>query len=170
MTTWQVEFDYSRSLGILSESEISTLNAMEDHLGEAAIGQDAHGALSAILTLEAGSHDKALHDADVRMADAIREFQLDPGDIVEARALTEERAEDEVNTPNYPDIVSAVEAADILGVSRQRLHQLYREHPDFPDPLYELRTGPLWVRAGIEAFNERWTRKPGRPRRDLAEH
>jgi hypothetical protein len=33
----------------------------------------------------------------------------------------------------------------------------------FPEPVYELRTGKLWLRAAIEAFASR-QRKPGRPR------
>lgn len=43
-------------------------------------------------------------------------------------------------------------AAEELGVTRQRLHQLHRDHPDFPDPLYQLRTGPLWARAAVTTF------------------
>lgn len=65
--------------------------------------------------------------------------------------------------PTVPEIVSAVEAADILGVSRQRVHQLHRENPHFPAPLYELRTGPLWTRQAIDRFASAWERRPGRP-------
>lgn len=80
------------------------------------------------------------------------------------RVLTEDALEAEARSPSFPDIVSAVEASDVLGVSRQRVHQLWRRHPDFPAPLYELRTGPLWVRAGIERFARESERRPGRPR------
>ena len=51
----------------------------------------------------------------------------------------------------------------MLGITRQRVHQLWRDRKDFPEPVYELRTGPLWMRAGIKAFADRWERKPGRP-------
>jgi hypothetical protein len=71
--------------------------------------------------------------------------------------------DEELARPAYPDLVSGPEAAELLGVSRQRLHQLARSHPHFPEPLYQLRVGPLWIRAGIEAFAQRWARKPGRP-------
>ncbi|MGH8825173.1 MAG: helix-turn-helix transcriptional regulator [Jiangellaceae bacterium] len=77
-------------------------------------------------------------------------------------ALTDVEYERQALEPNVPEIVSAAEAADILGVSRQRLHQL-RRHPRFPAPLYELRTGPLWTRDAIEWFVGVWERKPGRP-------
>jgi predicted DNA-binding transcriptional regulator AlpA len=73
---------------------------------------------------------------------------------------------DEQNTrPNYPELVSGPEAAELLGVSRQRLWRLAREHAGFPAPLYRLRVGPLWIRSGIEAFAQRWERRPGRPRK-----
>lgn len=35
-------------------------------------------------------------------------------------------------------------------------------------PGYELRTGKLWLREAIEAFGQRWERKPGRPRKAVA--
>lgn len=68
--------------------------------------------------------------------------------------------------PTVPELVSAAEAAEILDVSRQRVHQLQADHDEFPAPLYELRTGPLWTRDAIEWFQRHWERKPGRrPRR-----
>jgi hypothetical protein len=66
--------------------------------------------------------------------------------------------------PLLPELVSAPEAADILGVSTQRVHQIAAENMDFPQPAYELRAGKLWLRAAVQAFAER-KRLPGRPRR-----
>lgn len=93
----------------------------------------------------------------------LRGHGLDPA-LVGLRVLTEDAFNLEANTPTYPDLVSPVEVADMLGVTRQRVHQLWRDHPDFPEPLYELRTGPLWVRAGVEKFGRDWARQPGRPK------
>jgi hypothetical protein len=50
-------------------------------------------------------------------------------------------------------------------VSTQRLHELATGKAGFPEPIYELRTGKLWLRSAIEAFGRQWERKPGRPRR-----
>lgn len=61
-----------------------------------------------------------------------------------------------------PELVSAVEAAAILGVSRQRVHQL-RARPLFPVPVIVLASGAIWLRSDIDEFNRVWTRKPGRP-------
>ena len=64
-------------------------------------------------------------------------------------------------------LVSAPEAADILGVSLQRVHQIAAGNKDFPRPAYELRAGNLWLQSAVEAFAER-QRKPGRPRKPEA--
>jgi len=69
------------------------------------------------------------------------------------------------DAPTLPRLVSAPEVADMLGgISRQRVHQL-RSLADFPTPLFELRTGPLWDARAIEHFERGWRRKPGRPAR-----
>jgi predicted DNA-binding transcriptional regulator AlpA len=73
--------------------------------------------------------------------------------------------EADVEQSTVPDLVSGPEVAEILGVSRQRVHQLAANHPQFPQPLYRLGVGSLWVRAAIERFAEEWERKPGRPRK-----
>ncbi|MFC4530472.1 hypothetical protein [Sphaerisporangium dianthi] len=70
--------------------------------------------------------------------------------------------------PGRRDLVGAVEAGEILGVSRPRVHQL-AERPDFPAPLYVLAAGKLWARADIVAFGAQWDRRPGRPRKPPGE-
>ncbi len=70
--------------------------------------------------------------------------------------------------PTLPELVSVPEAAEILGVSPQRVHELAATNATFPGPVYELRTGKLWLRAAVEAFSQRWERKPGRPRKAVA--
>ncbi len=83
--------------------------------------------------------------------------------VVRAEAIRQDVLEAENSRPTLPELVSAPEAADILGVSPQRVHELAASKADFPEPMYELRTGKLWLRDAIEAFGRRWERKPGRP-------
>lgn len=79
---------------------------------------------------------------------------------IEFMTLAEyERRADE---PTLPVLVGSSEVAEILGVSRQRVHQL-RTHPGFPSPLVEVAMGPLWDERAVEAFARDWARKPGRP-------
>lgn len=87
---------------------------------------------------------------------------------VKAEVVRDDVLEEELSKPNIPDLVSGPEAAAVLGVSKQRVHQLAAEHPDFPKPLYELAAGKLWDRGAIERFREQWARKPGRPRKEAS--
>jgi hypothetical protein len=162
-----VELDYSVDLGVLCEQDIETLVEIEDALDAAVVGQDPERGLSVSLEVDAATVSEALAAAERNTAAALLDHGLYTdrvGAVTTGRVQTLAAFQAEQAQPSYPELVSSAEAADVLGVSRQRVHQLYRERPDFPTPLYELRTGPLWVRGGIEAFADRWTRKPGRPR------
>lgn len=61
------------------------------------------------------------------------------------------------------DLVSASEVAEILGVSRQRVHQLIRAYDDFPKPEAELAVGRIWRREAVAKWATDHPRKPGRP-------
>jgi predicted DNA-binding transcriptional regulator AlpA len=58
--------------------------------------------------------------------------------------------------------VGAAEIARILGVSRQRVHELRRTHADFPDPLATLSQGAIWDRDEIQNWASHRDRRPGR--------
>jgi hypothetical protein len=61
---------------------------------------------------------------------------------------------------NFPDHVDSSEVADLLGVSRHRIHE-WRRGGQFPLPMAELATGPVWSRPAIVAFAEQRDREPG---------
>ncbi len=85
------------------------------------------------------------------------------GDPVGVEVVDESTYERRADAPTLPRLVSAPEVAEMLGgVSRQRVHQL-RVQESFPEPLVELRTGPIWDARAIERFARDWSRKPGRP-------
>jgi hypothetical protein len=48
--------------------------------------------------------------------------------------------------------VGSREAAGLLGVTRQRVGQLARDDHAFPRPVTQRSGGPIWYRAGIEAW------------------
>jgi hypothetical protein len=68
-----------------------------------------------------------------------------------------------------PELMSAAEIAELLRISRQRVHQL-RRTAAFPAPLADLRGGAVWDAAAVRKFAEEWLRKPGRPAGASAEH
>lgn len=54
-------------------------------------------------------------------------------------------------------LVSRMEIAELLGVTRQRVHQLIAK-PDFPAPVATLSVGMIWRREDVEE----WARRTGR--------
>lgn len=54
-------------------------------------------------------------------------------------------------------LMGVAEIAELLGVTRQRVHQL-RQIEGFPAPARALAIGPVWESADIE----RWAREAGR--------
>ena len=49
-------------------------------------------------------------------------------------------------------LVGVAEIARMLGVSRQRVHQLATTDPDFPKPEAVLSAGKIWSKAAIETW------------------
>src|SRR5262249_45645432 len=86
--------------------------------------------------------------------------------LVRLEAVREDVLDEEIGRPTLPDLVSVPEAAEILGVSPQRVHELAASgNREFPEPVYDLKAGKLWLRHAMEAYAEARDRKPGRPDR-----
>lgn len=83
-------------------------------------------------------------------------------EVVEVSACIPEVFEAHAFRPDTPELLSAVDVAEELGVSRQRVWQLAHVHPGFPAPYARLGTGPVWTLPVIEHFRDTWDRRPGR--------
>lgn len=57
------------------------------------------------------------------------------------------------------ELVSTVEIADLLGVTRQRVDQLSRSE-GFPEPKAELAIGRVWDRAAVVVWAQATGRLP----------
>lgn len=157
--TWQVTVDLDVSG--MSDELLGHVGEQLSDNGAAVAGQESH--LSVVLTIEA----ETVFDAGQSGYDLVLEAVEEAGVEVEAtlgvEAITAEEADRRLAEPAIPALVAAADAADLLGVSRQRIHQLRGEDVGFPEPVDELKQGPLWTRASIEAFGR--DRKPrGRPK------
>ncbi|QDQ96706.1 hypothetical protein [Tomitella fengzijianii] len=136
-----------------------TLDAWEDALA----GIDAHVSAAAGRT-QVVAHIDTL-DAPSAIEDALAHTtKVVKIDAVGIETLRDDLYEQAALAPTLPELMSAPEVGDLLGVSRQRVHQL-RHTAHFPLPLVELRTGPIWDAAAIRKFAADWDRKPGRPAR-----
>jgi hypothetical protein len=136
------------------------MDLLEDHDGVVSAGTSSW---SATVSIQAPSSSEAARDGVALVESLAAEAGMQPWPAVRLEAVRQDILEAENARPTLPELVSAPEAADILHVTPQRLHQLAAENAAFPEPMYELRTGKLWLRAAIEAFATR-ERKPGRPR------
>ncbi len=81
---------------------------------------------------------------------------------VGVETITEDEQQRRAAKPTMPELMSAAEIAEELGVARQRVHQL-RATKAFPLPLAELRGGAVWDAVAVRKFAQDWDRKPGRP-------
>lgn len=115
---------------------------------------------SAMLEFEAQTPLEA-HRRAVEQVKALFDEHL-TGEIVDVRVCRPEIAEAEAFKPDTPPLLSSPDVAEMLGVSRQRVHQLDRGHPQFPPPYARLGAGPIWTLPQIEHFAKIWDRRPGR--------
>lgn len=118
---------------------------------------------SATITIDARDYDTALREGPQIVLQRAEKAGLFVNQVVRVEVVREDVRDAELEEPNVPQLVSGPEAAEILGVNRQRVHQLATQNSQFPKPLYKLAVGSLWDRRAIEAFDAEWERKPGRP-------
>lgn len=135
---------------------------------------DLHGAVegdgrgwSATVTVDATDPDAARDAAMPRLVGAAAMAGLPLEQVTRVEVAREDVRDAELERPTMPDLVSGPEAAEILGVTRQRLHQLATNNPRFPAPAYKLGVGMLWHRAAVERFAAE-DRPPGRPPADAS--
>lgn len=58
------------------------------------------------------------------------------------------------------ELVGVHEAAAMLGISKSALAERRRSE-SFPEPLAELRCGPIWLRSEVEAYKGTFRPDPG---------
>jgi hypothetical protein len=133
---------------------------LEEHDGVVSSGT---GSWSATISTQASDAVEATVSGSGLIEKMAANADMPAWPVARAEATRQDVLEAENRRPTLPELVSAPEAADILGLSSQRVHELAATKAGFPVPLYELRTGKLWLRDAIEAFGRRWERKPGRP-------
>ena len=151
---------------LISEAELGAagdrlMDLLAAHDGVVSAGD---GAWSATISVQA-EQARSAADLGGTLIEARAAAAGLPGwPVARLEALRQDVVDAENERPTLPALVSAPEAAEILGVSAQRVHELAAANPRFPEAAYELRTGKLWLRDAVVAFGRRWERKPGRPR------
>jgi hypothetical protein len=153
------------------EVEPELLDELMDALaGHSAAVSSARGRYGAQFDVTGTDAATAVQAALQTWAAAVARVGLPAWPVVRVEAITVAEQEADLQRPSFPTLVGVSEAARILGVSKQRLAQL-STRPDFPEPMVNLASGPVWLTSGIRGFERRWPRKPGRPaKRPPTEH
>lgn len=160
MSKWVVRVDVDTRVPLDEEVLVALSQTAEARDGSVSNRADGPG-YTVTVDVEA---DGLLAAANVGARFALTELGADlRAQVVDLRVTTPERFEAEALRPDFPPLASAADAAEILGVSRQRVHQLAASNTRFPAPVARVRTGPLWAVPAIEHFASVWDRRPGRP-------
>ncbi|MGH3815622.1 MAG: hypothetical protein ACRDUV_24745 [Pseudonocardiaceae bacterium] len=160
MSEWVVRVDVDTRVPLDEEVLVALSETAETRAGSVSNRANGPG-YTVTLDVEA---DGALAAANDGARFALTELGADfRAELVDLRVTTPERFEAEALRPDFPPLASAADAAEILGVSRQRVHQLAASNTRFPAPVARVGTGPLWTVPAIEHFASVWDRRPGRP-------
>jgi hypothetical protein len=155
---WSVEVE-------LAATEITddAIDVLHDYLADRgpAVGASPSGNTSVRVFVEAGTARQALDSALKEVTAAAKEADISTT-VLGVDLVTEEELDRRLAEPSVPDLVGVSEIAGMLGVVRQRAAQLV-QRDDFPPAVAHLKSGPVFVRWQVEAFEERWDRRSGRP-------
>jgi uncharacterized protein YggL (DUF469 family) len=156
-----VEFRGNDEQHVTAEGIDTFMSLVEPYDGVAS-GGPGYESYDATVGLTAPGASEATEQARALVRNAARQAQLPDWPIVRLEAVREDVLDEQHEQPQRPDLVSAPEIGALLGVNRQRVHQLAAAHPQFPAPLHRLGVGSLWDRRAITSFAQTWDRRPGR--------
>ncbi len=157
---WRVEFGYSQGK-VIQEDEAFELENRLDAIDAFVAFNSLEGLMSVTIYVDTPDAMDAARIAQ----EQLRRLVDIPYPLAEITVQDERLAQERSPDPDaFDNLRSTAEVAEILGVQRQRVHQL-RANPLFPDPAWEPAAGPFWHKDDIEEFLAKWERKPGRPRK-----
>jgi predicted DNA-binding transcriptional regulator AlpA len=117
---------------------------------------EAEGDFSIDLHLDANGPIEAFNIAFQALGEMNLVGHLVAGRVRDGARLDREHLEDQ--------LLGVRELASELGVSPQRVSELWKKNRSFPNPWAQLASGPVWRRSEIDDFIASWPRKGGRPR------
>jgi hypothetical protein len=170
VSQWSVLVDAAAPEGETAETEkvldaAAELGDMLDGYAPSTAGNER--TWSARVVVEADDPRDAIYWVCSTVLEHAHKAGLPDWPLVNLQATRWDVFEAELDQPTFPALVGAQEVTEMLGVSRQRLHEL-RSSGRFPGPIYQLAATPVWLQSAIESFLEAWDRRPGRPARVVA--
>ncbi len=162
-TWWSVHIEFAAPS---AKAQIDPADDRLDRLAEVLAAHDgvvsaSPTSLSLRCSVANERHDGALGEGTEIVQKALVEVDLPDWPVVWAEAVRQDRLEAELEELPTPEVLGVAEVAKLLGVSRQRLAVIRRDHPSFPKPFAELAATPLWYREAVEEWRMTWARRPG---------
>lgn len=171
MTAWSVTVEFAYSGPIPTDDQLDAFAARLSEFGAAVTGApeapaDRRARYGAALSVDAEDAVEAVREAADAARRAAAAVGLPGASIVAAEAVEEEALAASLAKPAFPSLLGVRELAQLLAVSPQRASALARS-AQFPEPVAQLASGPVWTETSVRLFVEEWQRRPG-PRKKTA--
>lgn len=175
MSDWSVEivrvshpdFDHLSSNDQWTDRIDDALDVLLEYSPSASIGPDLDR-YSIRLVVEAADFVPAMERGETLVMQACDKAGLPSWPALHVEATEWNEFERMLDEPSYPGLLGVSELAGLLDVSRQRASELARL-PHFPQPIAQLKSGPVWDDSMVKRFVSDWKRTPGRPRKVLSD-
>jgi hypothetical protein len=164
MIEWNVSAQAAAPAGKKADVAPSSMDKFLDYLArfDGAVSADTLG-WGVLITVKAPSAEEAFTFGTAQISKAAKMAKMPKWPLLGVEVLRTDEHDRRLEIPNFPEVLGTTEVTELLGVTRQRLHQL-RSAGRFPAPMIELAATPLWLKTTIDSFLETWDRSGGRPR------
>jgi hypothetical protein len=162
---WSVLAEAKAPEGAVAPADIDeAADRFMDHLAHwsGSVSADERGWTARVTVTGSQATDAVAKAAEKVIPEAAAKAGLPEWPVVRLEVVSEDEFELELSRPSFPALYGTSEVTDVLGITRQRLHQL-RHGGQFPEPIAEIAAGPVWLRPAIDGFVATWNRTPGRP-------
>lgn len=164
MIEWIVSAEAEAPTGKKVDVAPEMLGRFMDFLAdfEGVVSADTMG-WRAIITVKEPTVAEAFTFGTEQITKAAKRAKMPKWPLLSVEVLRTDEHDRRLEIPNFPEVLGTTEVAELLGVTRQRLHQL-RSTGRFPAPMVDLAATPLWLKTTIDSFLETWNRSGGRPK------
>ncbi|MBI2080152.1 MAG: hypothetical protein HYT86_00225 [candidate division NC10 bacterium] len=166
MAEWSVYFEASVPGRTLTEEDAEeVLEALKRNHPSVTYGASA---ISARFCVKADSPARAVVSGLRALGSSLRAAGIKSHDYLVSGAEIQslKDLDKKLMEPNIPELIGVAELAGILKVSKQRASELAHVR-NFPRPIAELASGPVWKKGALARFIELWPRRPGRPKKKV---
>lgn len=164
MKQWSIRFEVASGLGKFTQDQAeSLLEVLGPHAPAVSYSPRT---LSARFCVDADAYERAAKVGSQTFRSALSKLGIAQNSVVEVECQLMEDLNRSIEESNAPELVGVAELAAALKTSKQRASELARS-PEFPRPVADLASGPVWRWSAVLRYVKTWSRRPGRPKQVL---